>query len=61
MVPGDISESVVAQRASWVVEMTDALRELPIKNKAWQVIGIVWCIFITKLRLKNYTKYASTI
>lgn len=34
MVPGDISESVVAQRASWVLEMTDALRELPIENKA---------------------------
>jgi len=34
MVPGDISESVVAQRASWVLEMTDALRELPIQNKA---------------------------
>lgn len=34
MVPGDISESVVAQRASWVVEMTDALRELPIQNRA---------------------------
>jgi uncharacterized protein YutE (UPF0331/DUF86 family) len=34
MVPGDISECVVAQRASWVLEMTDALRELPIENKA---------------------------
>lgn len=34
MVPGDISESVVAQRASWVLEMTDALMELPIENKA---------------------------
>ena len=34
MVPEDISESVVAQRASWVLEMINALRELPIESKA---------------------------
>jgi uncharacterized protein YutE (UPF0331/DUF86 family) len=33
MVPGDINESVVAQRASWVLEMIGALRELPIQSK----------------------------
>jgi len=33
MVPGDINESVVVQRASWVQKMTDALRDLPIQNK----------------------------
>jgi len=33
MTPGDINEQVVSQRASWVLEMIDALRELPLANK----------------------------
>jgi uncharacterized protein YutE (UPF0331/DUF86 family) len=34
MVPEDINGSVVAQRASWVFEMINSLKELPIENKA---------------------------
>jgi uncharacterized protein YutE (UPF0331/DUF86 family) len=33
MTPGEINEQVIAQRASWVLEMVDALRELPLANK----------------------------
>jgi uncharacterized protein YutE (UPF0331/DUF86 family) len=33
MTPGDINEQVVSQRASWVLEMIDALRELPLANR----------------------------
>jgi hypothetical protein len=33
MTPGDINEQVVSQRASWVLEMIDALRELPLADR----------------------------
>jgi uncharacterized protein YutE (UPF0331/DUF86 family) len=33
MTPGKINEKVVSQRASWVLEMIDALRELPLTNR----------------------------
>lgn len=34
MVPENINGDVVTQRASWVFEMINSLRELPIENKA---------------------------
>ena len=34
MVPEDINGDVVTQRASWVFEMINSLRDLPIENKA---------------------------
>ncbi len=34
MVPEDINGNVVTQRASWVFEMINSLKELPIENKA---------------------------
>jgi uncharacterized protein YutE (UPF0331/DUF86 family) len=33
MNPGDINEKVITQRASWVLEMINALRELPLANR----------------------------
>jgi uncharacterized protein YutE (UPF0331/DUF86 family) len=34
MVPEDINGNVVTQRASWIFEMINSLKELPIENKA---------------------------
>ena len=34
MVPENINNDIVTQRASWVFEMINSLRELPIENKA---------------------------
>jgi uncharacterized protein YutE (UPF0331/DUF86 family) len=34
MVPEDINGNVITQRASWVFEMINSLKELPIENKA---------------------------
>lgn len=33
MTPEEINEQVIVQRASWVLEMIDALRELPLANR----------------------------
>jgi uncharacterized protein YutE (UPF0331/DUF86 family) len=33
MTPTDIDPKIVTQRAAWVLEMIDALRDLPLKNK----------------------------
>jgi uncharacterized protein YutE (UPF0331/DUF86 family) len=34
MVPEDINGNVITQRASWVFEMINSLKELPLENKA---------------------------